>query len=359
MLTLDHVRRLKGTTFKVLGTLAGLFATDTKKQGSISTRDLAEAAGIERRNVQYALDELTALKLIRIVPGRGPKPPTFILDFLLTEKITGVILTPVAESSGVKTTPVAEENQSEIHRRLAEIHSWVASKRRQYGATGVKTTPVADLFGESSGVKLTPLEAEGKAESQAAGPPASARVRTDFDFDLNLIDQGKERQAEKADPEPPDFVAQLLNAREHDFDARVIEQARKALVGYQRSTLARPENRNIQPPTGDLVAQILTACESHLGRLHRLLEDMMVDRVPAGHSFGLYRTIALQKIHGIEPKVLKERTRQLQEVKAADRATRESATQLPLTAEAPGADPQFRNQLLGEIAERRHKGARG
>lgn len=320
----DQIRTLPETEFKVYAALTGLFTLEQGRKGKISARDLATATNLSVRTIHYAVPNLEARKLIRTETGKGPKARTITLTGQRTEKITGA-----------EFAPVAEEN-------VAEIHKWRVQTLHHYGATGANDAPVGELFPQKSSANSAPL-------NQATGAPfapvntdegghAGARVSTDFDFDQNLIDQG----------EKPDFVTQLLTARGSDFDSRVIEEARKAVTGYQRSKLARPENRNIPPPTDDLVAQILTACEGNLSRLQRLIEDLAADRVPAGYSYGWYRTIALEKIHSIEPKVLRQRSRELSEVKAKQR----TEAQLPL--EGPG----FRDELLRDIVRtRRAKGA--
>jgi hypothetical protein len=342
MLTLDQVRNLKGAEFKVLATLAGLFATEPDKQGEISGRDLAEAAGIERRNVQLATDSLTAKKLIRTTPGRGPKPPTFHLEFLRTEKITGVVL-----------TPVAEENAGKIHSRVAEIHSWVASKQRQYKATGVKTTPAGDLFEQASGVKTTPVEAEGQGD-------AGTRV----DFDLNHDNYSIDAHARENQQTPMAIIEQVLAAKPRDWDAGELKEARKWVQGYQCAVgdkfNASPK-RNRNPPDDDILAQILTAAGS-LANLIGLWHTLNGRREPPGDSYGWYVAVALDLIHGIKPKVQKQVRQQLRIARKPSPPAIAGEQQLlgeVATADALDADPEFRNQLLSEIAEQRRKGARG
>jgi DNA-binding transcriptional MocR family regulator len=95
MLILDQERNLPDTEFKVYAVLTGLFTLEQGRKGKISARDLAEAANVSRRSVQYAMDNLAARNLIHITPGQGPKPPTITLLLPASEKITGAEFAPL------------------------------------------------------------------------------------------------------------------------------------------------------------------------------------------------------------------------------------------------------------------------
>jgi hypothetical protein len=348
MLTLDQARNLKPAEFKVLAVAAGLFATEPGKQGSISTRDLAEATGIERRNVQLAIGSLKARKLIRTTPGRGPKPPTLHLDFLLTEKITGVVTTPVTAetrgTSGVVTTPVT----GVLNSRVAEIHSWVASKQRQYAASGVETTPQGALF---TGVETTPVGAEAAAGQGDAGARVDSKTP-----DLNPdIDRGK-----SGPPTETPIVYQVLTAKPRDWDAQELREARRWVHGYQchqgDQFHADPE-RDRNPPDETVLSQILAATGG-LGQLIKFIQLITGKSEPPGSKYAWYVTTALNICHGVEAKAVKQARAQLRIARKPSPPAIAGEQQQLLEQPPAEADPQFSRELLQDL-QRRRKGANG
>ena len=330
MLILDQVRNLKEAEFKILAVLAGLFATDPAKGGRISGRDLAEAAGVARRNVQYATDSLAAKRLLSVIPGSGPKPPTFTLEFLKTETITGVIPTPLAEE------------------KVAEIHKWVASKRRQYTASGVFSTPQTELFGAARGVGTTPQEG-----ASGVGTTPVTQV-------------GQGDACARVDSKTPDsntIIDRVLAAKPKHFDSRELEQARRWVHGYQCASGdkygASPE-RNRNPPDDLIMSQIITAAGS-LSNVIGLIHTLGGRKEPPGDQYGWYVTMALNLIHGIQAKKLKQARAQLRIARKPSPPAIAGEQQLlgeASTAAALDADPEFRNELLRDLAERRRaKGA--
>ena len=67
---------------------------------------------------------------------------------------------------------------------------------------------------------------------------------------------------------------------------------------------ARKENRLPGLPDNAITAQFLAVAE--WPKLAALLADLAGERKEAGHSYGWYVTVALQRLHGISPEQLRQ-----------------------------------------------------
>jgi hypothetical protein len=113
---------------------------------------------------------------------------------------------------------------------------------------------------------------------------ASARAdSTDFDFD-NTIDR-------------------LQKSKKVDFDETLFELARNRIASHH-AKFARPESRQPSLPDDAITAQFLAVAE--WPKLEGMLVDLASERKEAGHSYGWYVTVALQRIHGISPERLRK-----------------------------------------------------
>jgi hypothetical protein len=326
MLILDQVRTLSDTAFKVLAVITGLFALQPGRSGRISARDLAEKANISRRSVQYGLDDLSHNGLISITGGGGPKAPTITLTYLGIARFTGANFAPLDE----------------------EIHRWGAQILRQYGATGANFAPVDTLFPQERGANSTPVNQHTGAnfapveDGHADGPPASARVDS-RSTSISILDR-------------------VFNAKPRDFDPGELREAARWVHGYQcNDKYGGDRDRNRNPPDEKITAQIIAATGS-LSKVIWLINHLSAGREEPGHQYSWYVTMALNRIHGFKAEEVKEARAQLKLARKPSPPAI-AGEQLPLseaaTATALDADPEFRNQLLSEIAEQRRKGARG
>jgi hypothetical protein len=113
---------------------------------------------------------------------------------------------------------------------------------------------------------------------------ASARADSiDFDFD-NTIDR-------------------LQKSKKVDFDETLFELARNRIASHH-AKFARPENRQPTLPDDAITAQFLAVAE--WPKLEAMFLDLASERKEAGHSYGWYVTVALQRIHGISPERLRK-----------------------------------------------------
>ena len=65
-----------------------------------------------------------------------------------------------------------------------------------------------------------------------------------------------------------------------------------------------------------------------------LFRSLLAERRPPGYSYAWFISVALQRIHGIQPTLLKQRRARLSLVKAGQQRT---------------PDPQFTQQLLTDV----------
>jgi hypothetical protein len=95
----------------------------------------------------------------------------------------------------------------------------------------------------------------------------------------------------------------LLKAREGDYDESLFELARNQIASHH-TKFARPENRLAGLPDDAITAQFLAVAE--WPKLSDMLSDLAGERKAAGHSYGWYVTVALQRIRGISPDNVRE-----------------------------------------------------
>jgi hypothetical protein len=98
-------------------------------------------------------------------------------------------------------------------------------------------------------------------------------------------------------------IDRLQKSKKVDFDEAVFELARDRIASHH-AKFARPENRLPSLPDDTITAQFLAVAE--WPRLEAMLLDLASERKEAGHSYGWYVTVALQRIHGISPERLRE-----------------------------------------------------
>jgi hypothetical protein len=126
-----HTLKLHGAAYQVV---ADLIWFGPQR----SSREIAETTGIERRNVQLALDRLNREGLIRSLSGRGPQPATHELLFL---EATGVETTP---ATGVETTPATGvETTPPIYKERARANTYLPNTEKAQSKSVSKSAPEA------------------------------------------------------------------------------------------------------------------------------------------------------------------------------------------------------------------------
>jgi hypothetical protein len=125
-------------------------------------------------------------------------------------------------------------------------------------------------------------------------------------------DAHRERENTRADSiEKDDFektIDRLLKAQKGDYDESLFELARNTIASHH-AKFARPENRLSALPDDGITAQFLAVAE--WPKISDMLSDLAAERKEAGHSYGWYVTVALQRIRGISPEQLRDMRRRL------------------------------------------------
>jgi hypothetical protein len=269
---------LKEGELRVLLYLEALTENNNPHATRISMRDIAAGTKMALSAVQRAIESLGSSPgcraLISRAPGTATKPSFIAVHTFGTTKI-GVPFrgTPPAG------TPSTEGCDSNRH-----------------------TAYLLEAQGAPSGG--TP-QAENK-ELRAEG------ARVDFDSDLTSV------------------IDRLLSAKARNLDPDLAATARHWMHGYAAKFAHEP---NPHPPDDTMVAQFLAIAP--WPRLERLLHDLMAERQEAGHSYAWFISVAMQRIHGVKPELLKQARQQLKIIRRAK-------------GETP--DPQFTEDLVKQIA---------
>jgi hypothetical protein len=138
------------------------------------------------------------------------------------------------------------------------------------------------------------------------------------------------------DNETTEVLDRLLKASDKRTDPAAIATARAWLHGYV-AKLAPDKDRH--PPDNRIVAQFLAIAE--WPRLEHLLKALFEERQTPGYSYAWFLTVALQRLHGIQPARLKTRRAQLKLVR--------SGAPDPPDQPQQTANPEWSAQLLDNL----------
>lgn len=261
---------LKEAELRVLIALARLFAANDPPTGRISSRQLAERVRITRPNVQKAIDSLGQRGLIATREGTATTPGAYALTFLRIKPMGGSFRMPPPE----EIPPL--------------FHNMVASEKSQGGS--FKEPPAQN-----------PVEKVALLESQGGSfrmPPPARQGEGDAGARVDSIDSIS-------------IIDRLLKAKAKNFDPSEISEAKRWVHGYQ---LKFGRDKEAHPPDDTIMAQIITAAGS-LGRLIGLVQELRADRKEPGGQYSWYATVALQRIHGIRPELVRQRRAELRVVR--------------------------------------------
>lgn len=131
------------------------------------------------------------------------------------------------------------------------------------------------------------------------------------------------------------LIDRVLSAKSTNFDRDCLVAFRNWLHGYMQKLGRDEANRplaNPHPPSDDLVAQFLAIAEPR--RLGTLLDSLLLDQQTC-HSYGWFVTVALQRIHGLHFREIREARAALKLVRSGGRV----------------ADPEWQQQTLDTIGE--------
>jgi hypothetical protein len=280
-----------------------------------SSRDLAEQTGLARSSVQLALDALHKKGLIHSDAGSATRPALHRMLFLdaVEAELDGPNFMPeVARKSGrsgLKSGPLAAQIPGQGG---PPVRPGVA---RNSSLSGLNSGPgVAQLSGQGGLIFEQPVNEKSIPSEQPPIERVSAPAKSiENDFDT-LIDR-------------------LQKAKKSDFEESLFEFARNQIASHH-AKFAREENRLTVLPDDAITSQFLAVAE--WPKLAAMLFDLSAERKEAGHSYGWYVTVALQRIHGISPSQVRETRARLKdrisgavEIGAQKESPRAKETRLP------------------------------
>jgi hypothetical protein len=284
----------------ILIELASRAELSPELQATASSRELAERTGLARASVQAAIDSLNRRQLLYSDSGSATRPAVhrlLCLDAADIQLDGPTSMSEVAQQlgqGGLNSEPGVAQKLShggltagpEVAQILGQggldSEPGVAQKLSHGGLTA---GPGAAQILSQGGPKLGPVVDEKSVTSRSAHiERADARADSiDFDFD-NTIDR-------------------LQKAQKSDFDESLFELARNRIASHH-AKFSREENQLPSLPDDTITAQFLAVAE--WPKLETMLLDLAGERREAGHSYGWYVTVALQRIHGVSPARLRD-----------------------------------------------------
>jgi hypothetical protein len=270
----------------VLIELAARAQTPSELEATASSRQLAQKTGLARASVQTAIDSLNQKQLIRSSSGSVTQPGVHRLLCL-----------------------EAVENPADYVTAMPEVAQVLS-----HG--GLTAGPVPAQILSQGGPTNEPAEAQNLGQGGLKIEPGVAQELGHGGTIFRPAHDGKsiacenphrERANARADSiEKDDFektIDRLLKAKKGDYDEPLFELARKTIASHH-AKFARPENRLLGLPDDGITAQFLAVAE--WPELSDLLSDLASERKEAGHSYGWYVTVALQRIRGISPEQVRD-----------------------------------------------------
>jgi hypothetical protein len=267
----DLAPTLKEAELRVLLYLSARAIAAGEKGVRASSREIAANAKVARSSTVQALDALANRLLIATRQGSATQAAGYYLTCLETVQIAP----------------------------------------QTVRARGPVAGPPPDLTGPNAG---PPLDLFPDHPGPFAGPPPHAEPTTSaksrrVDIDGSLTLAG--------------IFDRLASSKVSHFHPDIFAAARRFLHGY----LAKLGTREIlangvpHPPDDKVVTQFLTLGQGmgEWPRLEAMLYELMSERKEA-YSYGWFLTVALQRIHGIQPEAVKEHRAKLRGIKLHGRA---------------------------------------
>lgn len=233
---------------------------DENNQVRISSRQLAEATGISRSNIQRAIDTLSERGLISTDGGTATRAAGHKLAFLETAVLPGrgPIAGPPHHIEG-----------------------------------GLVAGPQVALFEGHGGPFSGPGVAsqQGHPENKERAPARGSGSDSDY-----------ERRIEQT----TELLERIAKAQPENYDSDEIRSVREILMGYHRRLTDEP---TAHPPHDKLCAELLVIAQrKKLFQLWELIwRDFQAGKLtkkPA--SYRWWVTVALQRIYGLEPAAIQK-----------------------------------------------------
>lgn len=264
---------LSHTEVRVLLELSRRVAATAGTQTAASSRDLATACNLSRRNVQSALDSLNRRQLITSDRGSATGAATH----------TVVLKPEVPLGRGANFAPPPVEK--------------VALFQRHPGAN---LAPPLAQFSRHPGAENAPPLIQRASGADAFG---------DFDSIKNQIDR---------------MLEAIDKAKPTDYAPEMRQRAANLMRSYQ----AKFTNGPTPEPDEEICARFLAVAEEP--RLQGMIWDLLAERKKPGDSYAWYVTVATQRILGITPQQQKD----FRERKTARRKPPTQQQQIALTQAA-------------------------
>ena len=138
-------------------------------------------------------------------------------------------------------------------------------------------------------------------------------------------------------------IDRVLNPRSKHHDEHTTNLARSWM--FKLMTTYGP-NRDAHPPDTKITREFLNIAP--WPRLEALLRELMNARTPIGEQYAWFVTVAMQRIHGVQPAALRARRAELQLIKSAGKAKAAEITEAAKVEPDPTADPGFTAELLAQ-----------
>lgn len=266
---------LKEAELRIAVELASRAARNPARVVTVSSRDLAKACKIARSAIVPALDSLTARGLLTSRQGTATKPAVHQVNFLLTARF------PTLKGGPVTGPPPTDE--------------WSCNRTRVV------------------------LQKDQGGPFPGPPPPENAPL---FEFAATI-----EFKTSNS------ILDRTLQARPNNFAKSDLQ----ALAGYAYKWLILQKGmQGAHPPDNLTLAQLATAAGG-TGRAISLILDNLQDRQAENCQYLV--SLALQRIHGIQPAAVKRRRAELRLVHRGQAA--------PAAEPAAGApDPEFSADLI-------------
>jgi hypothetical protein len=275
----QHLARLAHTLgeaeLRVLIELTNRTATSPTFTCAIGARQLAKAIGIAYSNVQAAVAGLTARALITVRPGAANRPSVYQVNIWLTTDF------PISTGAPVAGAPLHSQ----------QVHPCTCSRCTPAPVTGAPPT-----------------------ENQQF-----ALLETSVDSDRSIPEGSIDCQ---------DPIERTIRTKPSEHTAQDLEAARALMYGYRRKFPPLEEvGTEPHPPDREICARFLAVAP--LPQLERLISDLFCERRTCGYSYAWFVSVALQRIHGISPKVAKHRKTQLAAVPRPVDADNDAGSDFP------------------------------
>jgi hypothetical protein len=349
-------RGLNEVELKVIIELAELAVNNPDFCCSVSSRELAKTTGCARSSVKEALEALIAKCIIASRTG-GPKSATvymanFLKTFIFASYSGGPEFGPPPINVDLKV------DRNSVHPPVPRI----PEGGPEFGPGGPEFGPPLNpepIDSAQSGTLAknvlfdrlevsTNREVFDRTRARGITPVENPVQDALFDGSVRLVDAFKDRGAENP-------IESMLKANPKRFSRAEIDLAKRWM--YSLAMKLRREKPK-EAPDDKIVAQFLGIAP--WPRLLAFLNDIQIERLEVGYSYGWYLTVALQRIYGIEWSPARQRAaeREAAQLRVVSRpeppppAPPEPLVQSGLDFPAPDIDPAEGRDFAADLLDK-------